>query len=537
MKLVEKSLSKNEFTQTQHDDFIHFAPEEPKTILDLPEDVISIVFKHLAFPWRLKLAETCKQMNDYFGRSQSMKDIKLKLDLERINNDFKLTRYNYSTIKLINFSNDLLSKKSKKNFIRNVLVKLSHSVKEVKLSYCMLSQEKLKEILSAFDEIHSLKLKKCSFSKTINFELVDFQLVNLKEIDVDSVTLLSIQDLLKDCKNLIKIVIREKDRRVDEEMCDVFSNIRDIIGKQKNLKTLDIADGRLFEKSFHSIYFQLKNLALPIPRMSPTQQANLRSFVMTQTSIILMTFNIRVDNETSALIETFNHILQLNSIENLSIVFYPELSQFGRFLRCSDTDVNKFVKKLALNVGDFEDDLDFDDDDQSISALSRAVAFKYPNLENLYINKGQDDFARPFVLLPFNKLKKLQTIEFHNFESSQISKMRLKSLKYAKMTTNHIGNLYQFLNRHRGLESLSIKFIPLHFYFEEYDEDDVRQEQSDEIQEVLRYILIHHPKLKKIHFCLCGEFEFLDHEIIERRVNKYAQVGFELNMCNRRYIK
>lgn len=492
------------------------------SLLNLDEPVLGLILAQLDFKSKFNLATTSKELNSVFGRSQCLNNIRFTIDLtdDEVNRtDFNITR-NYTNLKLVGFDDDELMNP----FVLRKMKLIAESVRQLKIKNSNLSMENLESILSMFKNLNSLKIRNTPISGTVS-ENSKVTMDKLEKIEMEVDTIITIQKMFMKCRNLNTLIIRpdDDDREMMNKDEDAFSYLRSIIAQQKNLKLFDIADGRFFEGPVAG-KFQLEKLMLPIPSMNAKQQKNLKDFVMTQKSIKMLSHNIRVVNESNDLKELFNHIMMNRTIEDLSIVFYSELSALERFLSRSDTEIHNSMKRIALNVTDM--DWDEDDDEVATGRVVQAIASKYPNLEHLYMTKNIFEDDDELILLPLAKLKQLKILQIHFFKTMQVSRLRIKSLKEMRLACcdDYAGNLYKFVLEHKQLEELSVSFRGI-----------MNRTQASEIQKFMKLVMKDAKNIKRLTICVCGQFGLLNERYIEKIVKKHGSPGFVLKMCGQTY--
>lgn len=437
--------------------------ESLRGLFGLPEELIESIFSHLNMQDMFNLALTSRKLSQIFDASKNMSRIKLIVDFRQLKKDSTISR-KYTALKLIKSGGklDSLSVNGWKYFQKNIILKISESIKEIEMIGYGLKGGRYIDVLRHFPNLESLKLESC-FTTTPDIDSPKLSMKKLRKIELSMDNMIILfEDLLTENEVLEEIVIKgvygDEESSVDEDgnfiteidpSINILRTLGPIVLRQKNLKLLEVADFRFFRNEIIAPTFQLTTLNLSMSEIDQDAQINLLNFINNQQELESINFAVTTTQPTESFPKIFGKVLEAPKLRNLSLVLDLD-SNNGMRMR------EIFIEPYQINFSLLNLMIENIDSTNFNECLKIAVR-RFPNVETLCLVKIYSDFINDNFLEPLNELKNLKELELWNFNLRQVALVRNPNLK--KVNFNTSGNdktsidLLQFVKNHQKLNS------------------------------------------------------------------------------------
>lgn len=240
-----------------------------------------------------------------------------------------------------------------------------------------------------------------------------------------------------------------------------YTDIKEILARQVNLKRLEINEGHFFETEFQDVQFKLKELTFFIKWASRSQLQNMARFLEKQDEIESLTVNILCGSHIVEMNRILSIVMRIPTLKDLKLIFYESTGVIEAY-----RDLNSFnpnVQELYLGMGGLNRHV-------STRLLMEATHRHFPNLRKLHMildsfwRISNDDTA----LEPLSQLTHLEALAIENVNVRVLANVRIPTLRKVVLKNIRRSPLERWPRFF--LQNPGIRELYFHFRNQEYPE-------------------------------------------------------------------
>ncbi|CAO1428927.1 unnamed protein product [Diamesa serratosioi] len=326
---------------------------------------------------------------------------------------------------------------------------IGSEVRKLMLVQCILNDNFLVQVLNTMPLLQTLTFHKTKIDRFESIEYNSLELpafLSLKEICIGLRNWDDILRVLGRAENIEKfsflyqakeIKLNASDIDIDDyedyddesEVVELeysytdsqYDLIKSFLGRQRNLKNLEIRDGNFFNAPFVDFTFQLECIELFISHLIPSQADVMLEFVRHHSHLKEVLLNCMLYTHVTSYFECLDHFMHLESIRKLQIVFYNDSGIHNYFRDCQI--VNLKIEDLYFALEPMND----------VRKFIENIVHIFPNIKKLQMiffeNWLLSSKYNTSVLRPLNQLNHLKTIVLMPIESRFLRPLKIPSLK------------------------------------------------------------------------------------------------------------
>lgn len=393
--------------------------EQPDLFRKLPNEILNNVFNFLDRGSKIAFSAVCKRFDSVFSEPINLKNFTLTLDIDT-HRPFPDFQRKYQDVVIKNFV--LPANSEEKSKILKVRHTLGPHLKEIKFLHCNISDRFVAELMENCPNIESLNFDECIVEKLLQNAHIGI-LLKLESIQAHGNVFEALVNVISNVRTLKTITfMRWQHIAMAARIRHNYNAVKKIVARQKNLKTLEIADGKFFNSPLNNVSFQLDKIVLFIPVLRERQSENLNEFLLSQYQFSDVVYNIRANEYMESVHEAIRYIINMESMRKLRIVFYNESGMVAAY-RDGDTSNNRIEDLfVSFRAAPF-----------SHRRLIEATSKMFPNLLTLHIKVDSEwlDVNQTSLLTfePLNSLQRLTKLSLEGVDTRLITGIEIPTLE------------------------------------------------------------------------------------------------------------
>lgn len=410
---------------------------------NLPDTVLEHIFEYLPRNEMLNATLVCQRFNIIFGGN--LKNFKLVLNFENLNPGGvpKLSRlYRKIKVKMLTITDDDNQNGSYLgDNILDMFIAIGSKMRHLELVHCVLNDKFLVNTLKTMPLLETLVFTGTEINSFESIEYMSLDLpffLNLKEICISAQSCDVVLPVLARAEKIRKFSFLYRTKINKLPFMDIhfdsnenyddgsevdhlnfqqysgsqYESIKTFLGRQRNLKSLNVDDGKFFDVPFIDYTFQLECIELCCYCMTSSQVDIMFEFLRHHSNLkkVLLDCDLDpFDSRSTINFKYFDHIMHLESMRIFQVVLNSELNPPVNHLSICD-----YFRDCQIVNPNLEDLYFAMEPPNKYFKLNEYIVRIFPNIKRLQIilfeNWLLSSRFETSILRPLNQLSHLKSI-------------------------------------------------------------------------------------------------------------------------------